>query len=361
MRNLSLIGTQQSEDIQFVLEPLYSMQASLCLINDEAVGLHPWVEKMRRQLTEEELRDNRKFCRTAVFLDDKIWDSPDQWLEYVASLDDDYMIDSVLEHLRIKARRLPGFTRKPPEKEEVLNSREAFIEYMEVFLQAEDLPVEPGALEDEHYLLTHPAEKREFIIRHFRHMYDNYLQEEWQEHLQDLQDSIQAFRSVDYQSMDRIEAILEITQRQKFTPGITNMLLKAGQIRFIPSAHIGPYIMILGSSDSVLRIVHGARIPRGAALKSPSLVRAELLMKLEALADEHRLSLLHFISGRGEISSQEAIDYMEMSQSSVSRHLKQLTANGFLNMRYQDRMKFFSLNISKFEGMHQSLKHYIGG
>jgi ArsR family transcriptional regulator len=361
MRILSLIKAEAGEGITFALEKVYSLQSSLCLIRDSVDGLHPWVNRMREILSEEELRDTHRFCMTNTFLDGKTWESVDDWLDYVGGLSDEQMIASELGHLREKISGFADLAEKMPSDQELLENEDAFVGIISEFWKREEMEIDEEAIRDEHYLLTHPAEKREFIIRHFRHMYDNYLRSEWELHEQDLLDSVRAFSSVDYDSRDRGEAVLEIIQRTSMDEGVMKMFAEARQIIFIPSAHVGPYIMIIDSREGILRIVHGARIPEGAVIRSPSLVRSELLLRLEAVADEHRLRILRIIADRGEVSSQEVIDQMDLSQSSVSRHLKQLTANGFIQVRNIDRSKYFSLNMNRFDTLFQTMKRYLGG
>jgi ArsR family transcriptional regulator len=361
MRNLSLIKAEEGEGISFALERVYSLQASLCLIKDPVDGLHPWVNRMRASLSEDELRDTRRFCMTNTFLDGKSWESVEDWIDHVAALSDEEMISSELDHLREKTEGFENLDVEMPADEVLLADEQAYVDFISAFWRAEEMEIDEEAIRDEYYLLTHPAEKREFIISHFRHMYDNYLRSEWELHEQDLMDSVRAFSSVDYDSRDRSEAVLEIIQRNSMGDGIMKMFAEAKQIIFIPSAHIGPYIMIIDSRGGALRIVHGARIPEGAVIKSPSLVRSELLLRLEAIADEHRLKILRIIADRGEVSSQDVIDSMDLSQSSVSRHLKQLTANGFIKVRNIDRSKYFSLNMNRFDTMFQTIKRYLGG
>ncbi len=361
MRNLSLIKAEPGEGISFALERVYALQSSLCLIKDPVDGLHPWVHEMRQKLSEEELRNTRKFCMTNTFLDGKSWDSVEDWLNHVRQLTDEEMVASELDNLRAKVKTFKNFTQEMPEDQVLLNDEQAYVDFISAFWQADEMDVDEEVIRDEYYLLTHPAEKREFIITHFRRMYDAYLRSEWELHEQDLLDSIRAFSSVDYNAKLRDEAVLEIIQRSSMDEGLMNMFAEARQIIFIPSAHIGPYIMIMDNRDGIIRIVHGARIPEGAVIKSPSLVRGELLMKLEAIADDHRLRILRTIADRGEVSSQEIIDSMNLSQSSVSRHLKQLTANGFIKVRNIDRSKYFSLNMNRFDTMFQTMKRYLGG
>ena len=84
---------------------------------------------------------------------------------------------------------------------------------------------------------------------------------------------------------------------------------------------------------------------------------------LAALADETRLRILAIIREQGEICSQELIDQLGISQSSISRHLRQLTATGYLVERRTEAGKCFNLNTERIgetlqAGLHHGV-HYV--
>ena len=62
----------------------------------------------------------------------------------------------------------------------------------------------------------------------------------------------------------------------------------------------------------------------------------EVLGPLKALADESRLGLLQLLASQDEMSAQEIIVQVEISQPTVSRHLKQLRNAGIIDQRRGD-------------------------
>jgi DNA-binding transcriptional ArsR family regulator len=108
-----------------------------------------------------------------------------------------------------------------------------------------------------------------------------------------------------------------------------DMLSSIETIVFVPSPHIRPYLMHFGHI-SVVRMLFGARFPQKEESGATGLERADLLVQLRALADETRLRILDLLLDRGELYAQEIIAQLDLTRSSASRHLSQLSATGYL-------------------------------
>jgi DNA-binding transcriptional ArsR family regulator len=109
-------------------------------------------------------------------------------------------------------------------------------------------------------------------------------------------------------------------------------------------------------------IFYGARLPRTSAPENApttALTRSELLMRLNALADDTRLKMLKLLTEREEICAQDFINELNLSQSSTSRHLRQLTASGYVNERRRDVAKCYSLNHERVEDTLNALARYL--
>jgi DNA-binding transcriptional ArsR family regulator len=123
--------------------------------------------------------------------------------------------------------------------------------------------------------------------------------------------------------------------------------------------HTGPYVLRLGGhSYDAERIVFGARVPEGAAVRSPALSRSELLMRLTALANDTRLRILELLAQAGELSTPEVIARLELSQSAASRHLEHLTATGYLIVRRHEGAKLYKLNPGRIDDTFLALKAF---
>jgi DNA-binding transcriptional ArsR family regulator len=98
---------------------------------------------------------------------------------------------------------------------------------------------------------------------------------------------------------------------------------------------------------NTLLLLFGARLPRGSQVVSSALTRAELLVRLNALADDARLRILELLTRHDELCAQDIIEHLNLSQSSVSRHLSQLNATGYIRERRKDVAKCYSLNTDR--------------
>jgi DNA-binding transcriptional ArsR family regulator len=136
------------------------------------------------------------------------------------------------------------------------------------------------------------------------------------------------------------------------------------RLTFIPTPHIGPYLVGL-IGDTQARILFGAQPPRGAAADAgtkgaaPSMSRSELLVRLNMLGDDVRLQILELLVQEDELCAQEIISRLELSQSSASRHLAQLTATGYIKERRREVNKCYSLNRARVDDTLAALRTFF--
>jgi ArsR family transcriptional regulator len=136
-------------------------------------------------------------------------------------------------------------------------------------------------------------------------------------------------------------------------------MLESEQIVFVPSAHAGPYLGMFPRGDDAVRVVFGARLPEGVELDAPDLSRAEILVRLGALADDTRLSILKLVADEGELRSQDIIKLLDLSQSAASRHLTQLSATGYLIERRCNGAKCYSMNTERLENTLRAVSAFL--
>jgi DNA-binding transcriptional ArsR family regulator len=161
-----------------------------------------------------------------------------------------------------------------------------------------------------------------------------------------LQESVTAYRKKDFSGLDPFEAIEAVTGRDmRGHEHMEAVMDKVTRLIFMPSPHLGPYISWHPLEDKTTCIVlFGARLPKGVESGSTALNRSELLVRLSALADDMRLKMLEMLLDHEELCAQDFIDMLELSQSSASRHLRQLSASGFLKVRRRDVNKCYTIN-----------------
>jgi ArsR family transcriptional regulator len=172
-----------------------------------------------------------------------------------------------------------------------------------------------------------------------------------------LQASAEAFQQVDLSGLDNLEAVEKVTG-QSMEDCTNTALEKAARIIFVPSTHVGPY-MGMFKSNGTLWLLFGARLPEGSGVISPDLSRAEILVRLGALADDSRLRILKLIAEQGEQSSKDIMTRLNLSQSAASRHLKQLSATGYIAERRCEGAKCFTLNSDRVETTLRAVAAYL--
>ncbi len=169
---------------------------------------------------------------------------------------------------------------------------------------------------------------------------------------------MRAFQQVSLADKSVLEAAQWITGQELAEEKWQEALTQAEQIIFVPSAHVGPYLGRF-CPTRMLWVVFGARLPQDAPFEAPDLSRAEILVRLNALSDDNRLRILKWIAERGEMSSQDLIAGLELSQSTVSRHLKQLTATGYLSERRCNGAKCYTLQPERIQNTLQAISAFL--
>jgi len=80
------------------------------------------------------------------------------------------------------------------------------------------------------------------------------------------------------------------------------------------------------------------------------------MIQLSALNDDTRLHILELLTHHRELCSADFQQMLNLSQSSASRHLRQLVASGFLDERRRDLNKYFSLNTRRIQETSAAIK-----
>jgi DNA-binding transcriptional ArsR family regulator len=235
----------------------------------------------------------------------------------------------------------------PIDREAILKDVDSYLDFLRTRFDAEHLDAEIEA-QAYSYVLDPPA-MQELIVSHLRKMWDEYLASEWERVAPMLQDAVKAFRQMDLSKMSKFEAAQLMAGQELEREKWERKLERAEQVVFVPSAHVGPYVGKLWAGGDTLWMFFGARLPEGVAFDAPDLSRAEIVVRLSALADDNRLRILKLISEKGEPSSQDIMASLGLSQSAASRHLKQLSASGYLSERRCNVAKCYQLNPERIE------------
>lgn len=333
----------ESATITVSMEPVYSALNSLMLIakSEHLSGLGEWIAATRAALTKAELDNHRMVMEGLHFA----LYPKQQWPSFPAYLDHLEEMDAIALRDRLLAAyfELPCAREEPsPYKsyEDILRSPESYVEFLTGRFGADH--VDPEVERQAYTYVINPSAMKLLIVSHLRMMWDRYLAAEWRRVEPMLKDSVKAFSEIDFSQLSRREAIEFVTGRSLKHADWVDEHPEA-TIVLAPSAHIGPYHGIYDWKDQLI-MIFGARLPQGTTMTAPDLSRNEIVVRLNALADDTRLRILHFIAQHGEQRSQEIMSELDLSQSAASRHLKQLSATGYLVERRCEGAKCYSLD-----------------
>jgi predicted transcriptional regulator len=142
---------------------------------------------------------------------------------------------------------------------------------------------------------------------------------------------------------------------------IAGRLVDVEEIILVPSWHTGRAVL-LWESDASARVFFSEPPNYDVALSSTPVGRPELRSRLSALADETRLHILELLTRQDELPAQDIIAELGLSQSNVSRHLKQLVSAGFLyERRGEGANKTYRLGSFYFDRTARALQQIASG
>ncbi|TFH31571.1 MAG: ArsR family transcriptional regulator [Anaerolineales bacterium] len=337
-------------------EPAVNALESLLMLAriDQVSGLDDFLVKTGARLPKPVLKRNRLVLLGLHYAltPDRSWSSFPAYVDHLAALDAVALRDKVIDaYINIPCRR----NEDDEPVDGLLENPEAFLYFLHSRFD-EDAIIEE--VEREAYtLITQPEKMQEVIVSHLRMMWEEVLKDEWERVLPLIHESVAAFAQVDLGNMTDDEVMHFVTghRHEKWA----DLFESVNSVVFVPSAHMGPYLGAFHSDDTAW-IIFGARQPQGVQQGNPALSRAELLVWLSALSDDTRLRILGLIRERGELCAQSIIDILGLTQSTCSRHLRQLTASGYLHERRQEVGKCYSLNADRVADTARAIEGYAG-
>jgi len=326
--------------------------------SEELSGLNPWIYETYSALTREQQQTHQAILIGLHYtvLPTRLWKDFPAYLAHLENCDPLVLRDSVLEfyldfHPCVEAEK-----QLVADKDTLLADRDFFLEYLRTKF-GEEL-VNPKIETQAFRLLNNPAEMQKTISSHLRFLWENFFRAEWKRITPMLEDSVMAFDKVDFNSMSREEAARYITG-QELNPEHWDLNAEdIKQLIFVPSAHVGPYLGKFQYKNA-LGVIFGARLPQDTEMHAPDLSRNEITIRLSALADDIRLRILKLIAEDGELRSQEIMDRLDLSQSAASRHLKQLSATGYLVERRCSGAKCYALNTERIQDTLQAVAAFL--
>jgi DNA-binding transcriptional ArsR family regulator len=301
-------------------EPIYSALNSMALLGraERLPALDAWVIRTAAAFTPEQIRDNRLIFDYLVdaLLPERDWPDVPAYLADLAAQTGEQLRE------RVWLPEAPG------EDQELWNAAQA--------------------------LLDDPAALREMIVSHVRTIWETALAPEWRRALPPIQKTVATFshRAAADQAAMADNLRIFIAGDAQFEPGVE-------QIICVPSPHVGRYVTRLLHHGTLRLFFHGpSSYP--VVMRTSQVERDELHIRLAGLADEARLDILALFAERNELSAQEIMARLNLSQPSVSRQLKQLTPY-VVERRGEGASKLYSLAAPQLDLTFRALKQLVTG
>lgn len=352
--------------VKFGVEPVNNALESLSLLPqvDTLSGLGDWVVTTAAALPRERLRFHDMLISVLAYLFLDIAPPTSQYQDFpayvraLASLDADAVARAQIESIRGIAQHHPEAQIAPedvPTAEALLRDRDVFVQYMsKTAKKCKDTEL----MEIAHALLNDPPVMMAAIVEHLNWMWNETLASEWARVKPMIEESVAAYERLEFYNLTALEAIRAVTGRDMTGKVGYYNLETTEHLIFVPNAHIGPYIS-KWKRNNTLMLSFGARLPRGIHMHSSALSRSELLVRLNALADDTRLRILELLTQHEELCAQDIIERLGLSQSTISRHLSQLSASGYITERRREVAKCYSLNTDRVVDTVRSLTNFL--
>lgn len=384
---------------EVALEPVYNVLNSMALLNKTAwlphiralVGdttwprmrLNDWAARTAAALAPERRQVNRLVFEGLrdVVAPTQEWPDFPAYLEDLAAQNPVVLRDRALHRL---CRPLPDSASRTPDPSVLLADVQAYL--ARIAELHPDEVVDADLHTAAHALLNDPAALHDLVAAHLAFMWETTLADEWRRatsgRIGMLPSQVNVFR----QCLDP-QAPAGPTMSQWARPGQPPSMRLAPhasaaeafrtftgrplpddvrpppgaieRIVLVPSPHVGQYVTIW-YSDGVLRVFFGAPPNYAVLMRSSEVGRAELRARLAPLADETCLRILELLVHDGELQAQDLIDRLGLSQSSVSRHLKQLSTYLF-ERRGEGATKIYTLNTIELNRTIRALDRLLAG
>jgi hypothetical protein len=235
----------------------------------------------------------------------------------------------------------------PPEelRERVLPgtpSREALVAQ----LAGRSAPPDESDLERALDLLNDPARLQATVVEHLRALWTRLMAEEWRK-----KSALGTYikRTLEDRGLPQGDApsVLRALLGRDLPPAVAADLSSVRSIVLVPSPFVA--LTIMRPDDRATLWVFAANSTLTSwALRQAPLNPGEILSRINPLADKARLRIVELLAQHGELSAQQLIAALELSQSVVSRHLSSL--GGYvLERRGEGASKLYRLDPQHIE------------
>jgi DNA-binding transcriptional ArsR family regulator len=277
-----------------------------------------WVSATARSLSSADLHTNRLIFEglSSMFEINDQQNDFEGYLEYLATQPAEQLRDRVLRPL---LRGNDGI--------DLLATQGLYIERLTETYDETALDIE--LLREVHGLLREPPRLQQLVVDHLRMVWEHALAAEWRKKSKLVQILANGIQQRSLPIADAPTTIRAVIGRD-LPIELALLLPNVRQLIFVPSPHVGLYATRFDSPDTLWIFVAVSTIT-GWTLRQEPIKTSEVLWRVAPLADETGLRILDFIARQGEVTTQDLIAMLGISQSGVSRHLK--TLGGYIQER----------------------------
>jgi ArsR family transcriptional regulator len=356
---IDFIARQQPLSMSVALEPAHNVLNSLILLDavEKLSGLSEWIDRTAARLSPRQHHRNKLVLEGLHYavVPVRRWPSFAAYLDDLAARDPRELRDRLLvEIARAPKMKTDSRDLNPlVEPAALLASVDTYLTFLQEHFHHIDVPIET----ETHALLNDPPAMQALIVGHLREMWSEYAAPEWQRVEPMLQEAVAAFQRVDLSRLSGAEAMRAVAGQDP-DEHWEMMIERAREIIFVPSAHLGPYLRKFNAGQT-LWILFGARPPAGEPTGASALGRSDLLVRLSALTDDTRLRILSLLSQHDELCAQDIMAQLDLTQSATSRHLRQLSATGYVTERRREIAKCYTLNRERIRETFDALERFL--
>ena len=364
-----VIAPRTQVSAEAALAPAHNILTSMAALNvvDRLDDADPWLAATAAALDLIRRRNNRLLFEVLgdALVPEKEADDLEMYLTRLQQTRPERLRDRVLERLR----PAPG----SPAAESA--SAEALLDDFDTFQDRlgqtyPDVEFDRQLLRQAHRLLNDPLRLRDTAVGHLRSLWDAYFSAEWQRSVMVLRHMVDLLDQRGFAVSTPAETIREFTSRE-VPPATAAQLEGIRKIVFVLSPHVGSIASRFGSEDTIWVFVRALDAVEGKNARQIAISRlpirqapikaVELVNPFAALADETRLQILQLLA-EGEMLAQDIIARMDLSQSSISRHLKMLVSTGLvLERRAEGANKRYRLDPTRVEWIWTALRRLLAG
>ena len=330
--------------ITVALEPVYNVLNSLSLLNDldNMLGLNTWVTQTVNDLTVEQRHTHKLVFIGLRDVLTPLRGEPNfpSYLYNLGEVNPFLIRKMVVEPLRKRFSR--RVTYATPSTKVLFNDVQTYLDCVRQ-VQGEHL-FDEEIHREVHALLQDPPVLQQLVLSHLEMLWKTAFAAEWRRVQSMLQYQVDMFSRALRGDESIEKTFSELTGR--FLPkNVVKVANHAEEVIFIPSWHTGRHVTTWDGADweegwsklidtTTIRVFFSEPPNYDVtSLRSTPVQRAELCARMNALGDETRLQILELVAQNDELSAQEIIAALNLGQSSVSRHLKQLVSMGYLYER----------------------------